>query len=74
MKRLAAMMATFLLPVGAWADAPSILNFTGTLMDTTGQPLVDASYNVTFRIMSGLTGGTQLWQEVVQVNTEDGVF
>lgn len=48
--------------VQAAQTTPYILNFQGRLVDTSGNPMPDGQYNIRFRLMSQLSGGTNLWQ------------
>ncbi len=48
----------------ALAQIPKTLSFQGYVTTkTTGEPLVDAGYDMTFSIWDGLTGATKLWEE-----------
>jgi trimeric autotransporter adhesin len=51
------------------------LTYQGFLKDNAGNPVPDATYNVTFRIYNLSAGGSALWSSgVVPVNTSDGYF
>jgi hypothetical protein len=60
-------------PAVARAEAPSRLNFAGTLDDVEGQA-ADGDYEITFRIANAATGGTFVWQETQTVEVAGGSF
>jgi microcystin-dependent protein len=58
---------------------PQIINYQGTLTDTSGSPVPDGQYGVVFNIYDVPTGGTPLWTEIwnnttVPVSTIKGIF
>lgn len=57
---------------------PYKVNFQGALSNASGVPLADGQYNMTFRLYTAATGGSQVWSEVRQttnrVTVADGMF
>jgi microcystin-dependent protein len=58
---------------------PQLINYQGTLMGTSGNPVADGQYGVVFNIYDVPTGGTSLWTETwnnttVPVTTIKGIF
>jgi hypothetical protein len=51
-----------------------LINFQGRLTDAAGQPVLDNSYTVTFRLLDSPVGGTLLWDEDQDVTTAGGLF
>lgn len=54
------------------ADTPELMNYQGRLTDTSGTPVTDDNYSVTFTIYDDM--GTQLWTENHKIHTTDGYF
>lgn len=51
---------------------PQLMRFQAKLGDTQGSP-INGSFDITFRIYDGKTGGSPLWQELQQdISIEDG--
>lgn len=63
-----------LLAVSAYGSFPHLMNYQGRLDDANGDPVVDGSYNVTFRLFNTSSDGSPLWSETQAVTTVDGVF
>lgn len=63
-----------LLAVSAYATFPHLMNYQGRLDDANGDPVVDGSYSVTFRLFNTSSSGSALWSETQSVTTVDGVF
>ena len=57
-----------------YAGVPQRINYQGRLLDSSGKPVTDGSYSITFRIYNVSTGGSSLWNETQSVTTEDGLF
>ena len=58
----------------ALADVPHLINFQGTLTDTTGSPITDTR-NIQFALYADSTGGASLWSESHSaVDVIDGLF
>lgn len=56
------------------ATNPQLL-FQGQLLNpTTGQPVADGSYNMTFNLYNVAGGGAPLWSETKQVGASTGLF
>ena len=65
-----ALMAAF-----AIAQEPILVNYQGRLNGSTGDPVPDGSYQVSFGLWDDLTNGIQLWMEVhPTVQTSNGMF
>jgi hypothetical protein len=58
----------------AVADAPRLISYQGVLTNESGAPLPDGSYDLTFRLYEGETGGSALWTEPKILQTSHGVF
>jgi hypothetical protein len=63
-----------LLAFGASADVPALINYQATLSDSTGVPVPDGAYTISFAIFDAETGGSQVWQETHEVTTSAGWF
>lgn len=57
------------LPAQAADTLPHTMNFQGRLTDTSGQPVADGLYNMTFRLYDSATGGTMKWSEARQTGS-----
>lgn len=64
---------TFASPQQA-AYTPSTVGFEGQLADSSGSPVTDGAYSVTFRLYSQASGGTALWTETQSVDVADGLY
>lgn len=58
---------------------PQLINYSGTLTNTSGAPVPDGQYDVEFKIYNVPTGGTPLWTEAWNATTSkvitfSGVF
>ncbi len=53
---------------------PQMINYQGKLTNTSGAPVADSNYTMTFRFFPTLTGGTSLWAETQTVTTHSGLF
>ncbi|MBN2761573.1 MAG: hypothetical protein JXR41_00670 [Bacteroidales bacterium] len=57
------------------AQAPQLVNYQALLTDqTTGLPVADGEYTVTFSIYDMATGGIPLWAETQTVQITNGVY
>src|SRR5574341_1024316 len=65
--------ATFAAPSQS-PYVPSAVGFEGRLADTTGQPVADGTYTITFSLYSEATGGTALWSETQNVTVSGGLY
>jgi hypothetical protein len=53
---------------------PRLFSYQGKLTDTTGAPLPDGTYNLTFRLYNQETGGSPIWTESQTVEIKNGLF
>jgi hypothetical protein len=69
-------MATILLIANlANAQVPQLINYQGILIDpTTGLPIPDDVYTITFSIYNVASGGSIIWTETHNVTTKDGLY
>jgi len=52
-----------------------LLQYQGRLTDPgTGEPVVDGSHTMTFRLYASASGGTEFWTETKDVSVQDGLF
>jgi hypothetical protein len=65
------MPLVLLSPSEAWSQA---IHFQGMLTDSTGAPVPDGVYSVTFRLYEDSTGATQIGSEQATVTTLGGLF
>lgn len=56
------------------AAVPGLINLQGVLTDSSGNPMPNTGYGVTFRIYTAAAGGTVLWTEETAVYTLNGLF
>lgn len=69
----AAILVVALLP--SRADAPALVSYQGKLSDSSGQPVANASYSLTFALYNQASGGALLWTEThPSVPVTAGVF
>ena len=64
----------FFLPHIGFAQQPRMLSYQGILTDSQQEPMPNATYTITFSLYSTANGGTPLWTETNQVQTQTGVF
>ena len=55
------------------ASVPVLMNFQGRLADSEGRP-ISSPVEVTFRIYDVATGDSPLWEEVQNIDAENGLF
>jgi hypothetical protein len=53
---------------------PQMLSYQGKMTDTFGLPVVDTTYQVTFRLYTVPSGGSSFWDETQTVRTRGGLF
>jgi hypothetical protein len=72
---LATLVLSLLLAISGLSQAgvPQTLSYQGQLTSAAGVP-VNNTANITFRLYSALTGGTQLWSETQSVAVNNGLF
>jgi hypothetical protein len=63
-----------IVPGSAYGQVPPTMNYQGVLVDDTGTPAADGSYEMTFSIYDEPTGGTPLWQETQSAMVVAGVY
>ena len=56
------------------AQQPRTFSYQGILTDSQQEPIANGTYTLTFSLYSTANGGTPLWTEVNQVQTQIGVF
>ena len=61
------------MAIVALAHVPQLISFQGKLYDDTGNPIT-GQVEVTFRIYNLETGGTALWSETINVESENGLY
>jgi len=66
--------ALLLVPCMAQADISPCISYQGVLRDGSGNPVLDGSYLVTFRIYDAETGGTALWTENQTLTATGGII
>jgi hypothetical protein len=69
----------FLVPYSYGGSIPQLINYQGTLTDTSGNPVPDGQYGVVFSIYDVASGGTALWTEAwnsgtIPITTISGDF
>ena len=70
---LLTVLATFALTTAANAEAPNLINYQGMLNDSEGNPVADASYDITFTIYR--LDGISVWTSGVRpVQVTNGLF
>ncbi len=74
--RVVFLLVGFLLgwAIMAQADVTGRINFQGRLTDTSGFPVQDDTYQMTFSIYASSTGGSSIWSETQNVATTDGIY
>lgn len=56
-------------------SVPSLINYQGSLLDpSTGDPVADGPYSITFSIYSSAVEVLPMWQETQTVVVQDGLF
>jgi hypothetical protein len=60
----------------AWSavSVPKLVHYQGLLTQSTGAPLADGSYGMTFRIFDASTGGSPSWSETQTVPVANGYY
>ena len=75
MFRTAVLCVALMLAVtAAVAQIPRTMTYQGILKDSSGEPVGNGNYNVTFRMYDAPSGGNLLWTEIVMVSTDGGYF
>ena len=69
------LLTAFLLTANSsYGGVPRLLSYEGVLTNSSGAPVSDGAYNVTFGIYNAQTGGTALWSESQSATTKNGLF
>ncbi|MBI2844638.1 MAG: hypothetical protein HYX78_14690, partial [Armatimonadetes bacterium] len=70
------MTLTLLCAVSALGQGvPRVLDYQGKLTNSSGQPVSDGAYQVTFKFYFVETGGSPTWtSSTISVNTSGGIF
>lgn len=71
---LAAVVLLILTACCCHGAAPMVISYQGRLADTSGGPVPDGNYEITFRLYTQQAGGTPLWTETRAVEVIGGVF
>jgi hypothetical protein len=66
-------MLTALIAFTAWA-VPLQITYQGQLTDTTGNPVPDGDYEMSFALYNVSTGGTALWSEAQTIAVANGIY
>ncbi|MBN2088312.1 hypothetical protein JW964_01805 [candidate division KSB1 bacterium] len=66
-------LLTILFTSFVLAQIPQTISYQGVLTDATGNPVLDGSYNLGFKLYASLTGETALWSENQSKTITDGV-
>ena len=80
MRRTLVWSLTFIVAalafVGAATGAPSTVSYQGRLTSSSGTPVADGSYSITFSIWTDSVAGSMIWSEsqTVQVTGGGGLF
>jgi hypothetical protein len=53
---------------------PNMFSYQGKLLDGSGNPVLDTTYSVTFRLYTVPSGGSSFWNETQTVRTSGGLF
>ncbi len=62
-------------PLSAPATIPSVVGFEGFLADSSGNPIPDGTYSITFTVWDDAAGGNDLWHETQsQVQVTKGLY
>lgn len=67
------LLALFVSGCGSTLLAPE-LSHQGRLLDSSGQPVVDGNYEVTYGIYNSLSGGTAVYTDTQTIAVQDGLF
>lgn len=70
---LVVLFCTAVLHSPADAEVPHLINYQGTLTDSTGQPIV-GFHDLFFRVYSDTLAGNLLWEEVHTPQIDNGLF
>ena len=68
------LLLVFITVASAWAQVSKQINYSGTLYDANGQPIVDGEQNLTFNLYKVSSGGSPIWTENQTITTVGGDF
>ena len=72
------LLSSFFLLSPSVSAAPTTMNFQGRLLDSSGNPMPDGLYNMTFALYTVSTGGTSSWNETREttnrIQVTNGLF
>ncbi len=72
---VALLFVGMMLPGFAFGQVPPLINYQGILMNpSSGQPVADNTYSITFSIYNTASGGTAIWTETQSVTTRAGLY
>jgi len=64
-----------IIPGFVFGQIPQLINYQGILVDPiTGDPVADASYEMVFSIYDVASGGSAIWTETKNVQTQNGLY
>lgn len=64
----------FTIPTPSFAEIPKLISYQGKLTDSSGKPVSDGTYTITFRIYEQESGGSPLWSETQTITVQKGIF
>lgn len=67
-------VAIFTISTISFADIPHTINYQGKLTGSSGSPVSDGTYSVTFRIYDQQAGGSPIWYETQSITTQKGLL
>ena len=67
-----ARVLAWMLPLAAWSQAPSLINYQGRLLD--GTNLVNGSVALSLRLFDAPAGGTRVYEDSNTVTVVDGLY
>ncbi len=75
MRGVVLSLLLFTVTAVAAPPVPPLITYQGRLLDSTGAPVADGNYHITFRLYDSPTDGTLLWESGSQsVPVTDGLF
>jgi hypothetical protein len=58
----------------AWGQIPQTISYQGVLSDSSGTPVPDGNYEISFKLYDAVSGGAALWTETQTLAVADGIF
>ena len=71
---MAVLLLVALIPVIGYAAVPQQITYQGVLKDTTGNPVPDGDYEMSFALYPVPTGGIARWSEAQTVAVTNGIY